>query len=106
MAVLVMLTKVQCILRFFSEEVITKVKYFIGYTVQRVSATEKGWTNLVIHVIYEFYRHDISASHVDPSVKFILEACIAENDADRHITNIKVSYIYKNSTIKHCRYYY
>lgn len=42
MAVLVMLTKVQCILRFFSEEVITKVKYFIGYTVQRVSATEKG----------------------------------------------------------------
>lgn len=47
-------------------------------------------------ITYEFYRHDISASHVDPAIKFILEACIAENDADRHITNIKVSYIYKD----------
>ncbi|XP_062603242.1 uncharacterized protein LOC134265019 [Saccostrea cucullata] len=36
-----------------------------------------------------FFRHDISASHVDPAIKFILEACIAENDVDRHITNIK-----------------
>lgn len=36
-----------------------------------------------------FFRHDISTSHVDPAIKFILEACIAENDADRHITNIK-----------------
>ena len=40
--------------------------------------------------IYFSYRHDVSASHVDPALKFILEACIAENDADRHITNIKV----------------
>ena len=40
--------------------------------------------------IYSSYRHDVSASHVDPALKFILEACIAENDADRHITNIKV----------------
>lgn len=52
-------------------------------------------------ITYEFYRHDISASHVDPAIKFILEACIAENDADRHITNIKVSYIYKILTLTH-----
>ncbi|CAI9730593.1 secreted ARB_06907-like [Octopus vulgaris] len=36
-----------------------------------------------------FFRHDISASHTDPSVKAIMEAAIAENDADRHVSNLK-----------------
>ena len=37
-----------------------------------------------------FYRHDISISHTDPAVKVIQEACIAENDADKHASNLKV----------------
>ncbi|XP_071799863.1 uncharacterized protein [Asterias amurensis] len=36
-----------------------------------------------------FFRHDLSTSHTDPAVKAILEACIAENDADRHVSNLK-----------------
>ncbi|XP_072030612.1 uncharacterized protein [Amphiura filiformis] len=36
-----------------------------------------------------FFRHDISTSHTDPAVKAIMEACIAENDADRHVSNLK-----------------
>nr|XP_054758103.1 uncharacterized protein LOC129264279 [Lytechinus pictus] len=36
-----------------------------------------------------FFRHDISTSHTDSATKHILEACIAENDADRHISNLQ-----------------
>lgn len=36
------------------------------------------------------FRHDISTSHTDPAVKYVMEACIAENDADRHVSNIQV----------------
>ncbi|KAI8515053.1 hypothetical protein Bbelb_076440 [Branchiostoma belcheri] len=36
-----------------------------------------------------FFRHDISTSTADPSVKAIMEACIAENDADRHVSNLQ-----------------
>lgn len=35
-----------------------------------------------------FFRHDISTSHTPPEVKAILEACIAENDADKHVSNL------------------
>ena len=38
-----------------------------------------------------FFRHDISTSHTPPEVKAILEACIAENDADKHVSNLHVS---------------
>lgn len=36
-----------------------------------------------------FFRHDISTSHTDPVVKALMEATITENDADRHIQNLK-----------------
>ncbi|XP_064622460.1 uncharacterized protein LOC135484731 [Lineus longissimus] len=36
-----------------------------------------------------FFMHDIATSHTDPAVKTILEACITENDADRHVSNIQ-----------------
>ncbi|KAK3093303.1 hypothetical protein FSP39_013879 [Pinctada imbricata] len=36
-----------------------------------------------------FFRHDIATSHADPVTKFIMESCISENDADRHISNIQ-----------------
>ncbi|KAH9505352.1 hypothetical protein Btru_058446 [Bulinus truncatus] len=36
-----------------------------------------------------FFRHDISTSNIDPAVKAIMEACIAENDADRFVANLK-----------------
>ncbi|XP_033736186.1 LOW QUALITY PROTEIN: uncharacterized secreted protein ARB_06907-like [Pecten maximus] len=36
-----------------------------------------------------FFRHDLATSHVDPATKSVMEACIAENDADRHITNLQ-----------------
>ncbi|XP_019641200.1 PREDICTED: uncharacterized secreted protein ARB_06907-like [Branchiostoma belcheri] len=36
-----------------------------------------------------FFRHDISTSTADPSVKAIMESCIAENDADRHVSNLQ-----------------
>ena len=38
-----------------------------------------------------FFKHDISTSHTDPAVKAILEACVAENDADKHTSNLHVS---------------
>lgn len=38
-----------------------------------------------------FFRHDVSTSHVDPIVKAIMEACVAENDADKHVSNLHVS---------------
>ena len=38
-----------------------------------------------------FFRHDVSTSHVDAVTKFIMESCIAENDADQHASNIQVS---------------
>lgn len=37
-----------------------------------------------------FFRHDISTSHTPPEVKTILEACVAENDADKHVSNLHV----------------
>lgn len=37
------------------------------------------------------HRHDIATSHTDASVKAIMEACVSENDADKHVTNIKVA---------------
>ncbi|XP_072171857.1 uncharacterized protein [Diadema setosum] len=36
-----------------------------------------------------FFRHDVSTSHTDPALKQILEACIAENEADRHASNLQ-----------------
>ncbi|RUS76488.1 hypothetical protein EGW08_015742 [Elysia chlorotica] len=36
-----------------------------------------------------FHRHDISNSFVDPSLKSIMEACVAENDVDKHSSNLK-----------------
>ncbi|CAL1546091.1 unnamed protein product [Lymnaea stagnalis] len=36
-----------------------------------------------------FFSHDIATSHTDPSVKAIMEACIGENDADKHVANLK-----------------
>jgi len=41
-----------------------------------------------------FFRHDISTSHTSPAVKGILEACTAENDADKHVSNLHVSYLW------------
>ena len=38
-----------------------------------------------------FFRHDISTSHTSPAIKGILEACTAENDADKHVSNLHVS---------------
>lgn len=37
-----------------------------------------------------FFKHDISVSHTDPSTKHVMEACISENDADKHVSNLKV----------------
>ncbi|XP_067681590.1 uncharacterized protein [Haliotis asinina] len=36
-----------------------------------------------------FFKHDLSTSHADPAVKAVMEACIAENDADRHVSNLQ-----------------
>ncbi|XP_041353509.1 uncharacterized secreted protein ARB_06907-like isoform X2 [Gigantopelta aegis] len=36
-----------------------------------------------------FFRHDTATSHTDPAVKAIMEASIAENDADRHVLNLQ-----------------
>ncbi|KAK3790655.1 hypothetical protein RRG08_048780 [Elysia crispata] len=36
-----------------------------------------------------FFRHDISNSFVDPSLKSIMEACVAENDVDKHSSNLR-----------------
>lgn len=41
-----------------------------------------------------FFRHDISTSHTSPAVKGILETCTAENDADKHVSNLHVSYLW------------
>ncbi|KAH9509120.1 hypothetical protein Btru_049103 [Bulinus truncatus] len=48
-----------------------------------IKKEEYGDSNLL-------FRHDISTSHIDPAVKAIMEACIAENDADRFVANLKV----------------
>lgn len=36
-----------------------------------------------------FFRHDIANGYVDSSLKSILEACVTENDAERHASNIQ-----------------
>ena len=36
-------------------------------------------------------RHDIAVSSIDPAVKSVMEACIAENEADKHASNLKVT---------------
>ncbi|XP_059150060.1 uncharacterized protein LOC131936940 [Physella acuta] len=36
-----------------------------------------------------FFKHDVATSHTDPSLKAVMEACVGENDADRHISNLK-----------------
>ncbi|GFO46042.1 afadin-and alpha-actinin-binding protein [Plakobranchus ocellatus] len=36
-----------------------------------------------------FFRHDIATSFADPSLKAIMEACVAENDVDKHLSNLK-----------------
>ncbi|XP_071079851.1 uncharacterized protein [Haliotis cracherodii] len=36
-----------------------------------------------------FFKHDLSTSHTDPAVKAVMEACIGENDADRHVSNLQ-----------------
>ncbi len=35
-------------------------------------------------------RHDIAVSSVDPKTKAVMEACVAENEADKHASNLKV----------------
>lgn len=64
--------------------------------------------SMVIHVVdlpkdeYCYYlyhlhylRHDVSNSHVGPAVKVIMKSCVAVNDADKHLSNLKViKYIY------------
>ena len=45
-----------------------------------------------------FFKHDISVSHTDPSTKHIMEACVSENDADKHVSNLKVRHIPLNET--------
>ena len=37
-----------------------------------------------------FIRHDIANSHVGANVKAIMEKCIAENEADKFVSNLKV----------------
>lgn len=37
-----------------------------------------------------FYHHDVSVSHTDHMTKSIQESCIAENQADKHASNLKV----------------
>ena len=41
-----------------------------------------------LYVLIIIPRHDISTSYVDPAVKYIMEACISENDADHHASNL------------------
>lgn len=36
-----------------------------------------------------FYHHDVSVSHTDHMTKSIQESCIAENQADKHASNLK-----------------
>ncbi|KAJ8309431.1 hypothetical protein KUTeg_014305 [Tegillarca granosa] len=43
-----------------------------------------------------FFKHDLSTSYTDPAVKYVMEACIAENDADRHVSNIQ-NYLERNT---------
>ena len=44
-----------------------------------------------LRIICLFCRHDIAVSSVDPATKAVMEACIAENEADKHASNLKVS---------------
>ena len=37
-----------------------------------------------------FFVHDVSVSHTDPATKYVMEACVSENDADKYVTNLKV----------------
>ena len=37
-----------------------------------------------------FYDLDVSVSHTDPVTKALQESCVAENDADKHASNLKV----------------
>ena len=39
-----------------------------------------------------FFKHDISLSYTDASVKHVMESCITENDAEKHVSNLKVNY--------------
>jgi hypothetical protein len=39
-----------------------------------------------------FFKYDISLGHTDASVKHVMESCIAENDAEKHVSNLKVNY--------------
>ena len=50
-----------------------------------------------------FFRHDISTSHTSPAVKGILEACTAENDADKHVSNLHVSYLWLSVLFRGCK---
>ena len=36
-----------------------------------------------------FYRHDVSISHTDPLTKSVQESCVAENQADKHASNLR-----------------
>lgn len=38
-----------------------------------------------------FFKHDISVSHADASVKYVMESCIIENDSEKHVSNLKVN---------------
>ena len=46
--------------------------------------------NHLMDFIRLFSRHDIAVSSVDPATKAVMEACIAENEADKHASNLKV----------------
>ena len=49
----------------------------------------------IVHAIGTMFlclvRHDVSTSSTDPSTKAVLESTIAENDADRLVSNLRVS---------------
>lgn len=39
-----------------------------------------------------FFKYDISLSYVDASVKHVMESCVIENDAEKHMSNLKVTH--------------
>ncbi|XP_012559712.2 uncharacterized protein LOC100209092 isoform X1 [Hydra vulgaris] len=40
-----------------------------------------------------FYHFDVSISYIDPAIKLVQEACINENHADKHASNLKGIYV-------------
>ena len=49
---------------------------------------------IVVTFCISLDRHDLSTAHTDPAVKAIMEACVTENDADRHASNLKGTWLF------------